>query len=78
MPCAAETGSHSVKLCIIGLVIDMPVVVHVPGRRQHCRGAEAVSLGPVQQTTEIPQLQSIDEVFAVLPVQVQQILGCRL
>ena len=26
---ATETGTHSVKLCIFGLVIDMPVVVHV-------------------------------------------------
>ena len=30
-----------------------------------------------QQTTKISQLQSIDEVFDVLLVQVQQILGCR-
>ena len=30
----------------------------------------------VQQTTEIPQLQSIDEVFDVSVVQVQQVLGC--
>ena len=35
-----------------------------PGR-QHCRGAEVVSLGPVQQTTEIPQLQYIDKVVVV-------------
>ena len=44
----------------------------VQGRRQPCHGAEDVSLGPVQQTTEIPQLQSIDEVFDVFLVQVQQ------
>ena len=49
--------------------IDMPVVVR---RRQPCRGAEAVSLGPVQQTTEIPQLQSIDQVFDVPFAHVQQ------
>ena len=27
--CATETGTHSVVLCFLGLVIDMPVVVHV-------------------------------------------------
>ena len=32
------------------------------GRRHPCRGAEAVSHGAVQQTTEILQLQSIDNV----------------
>ena len=32
-------------------------------------GSEAVSLGPVQQTTEIPQLHSIDKVFDVPLVQ---------
>ena len=26
---ATETGTHSAKLCIFGLVLDMPVVVHV-------------------------------------------------
>ena len=36
-------------------------------------GAEDVSLGLVQQTTEIPQLQYIDQVFDVLVVQFQQI-----
>ena len=25
----AATGTHSVKLCILGLVIDMPIIVHV-------------------------------------------------
>ena len=34
---------------------------------------EDVSLGSVQQTTEMSQLQSIDEVFDVLLVQVQQV-----
>ena len=37
--------------------------------------AEDVSLGLVQQTTVIPQLQSIDTVFDVLPVQVLH-FGC--
>ena len=46
----------------------MPVVVQTPSaqfawqcRRQLCRGAEAVSLGPVQKTIEILQLQFIDK-----------------
>ena len=43
------------------------------GRRLPCHGAEDVSLGLVQQTTEISQLQSIDQVFNVLVVQFQQI-----
>ena len=43
------------------------------GRRLPCHGAEDVSLGPVQQTIEILQLQSIDQVFDVLVVQFQQI-----
>ena len=50
----------------------------VQGRRQPCHGAEDVSVGPVQQTIVIPQLQSIDTVFDVPLVQVQQILVCRL
>ena len=29
LPLCSETGTHSVKLCFFGLVIDMPVVVHV-------------------------------------------------
>ena len=75
---ATETGTHSVELCTNGLVIDMPVVVHVKGRRQHCRGAEAVSLGPAQQTTEIPSLQSIDMVFDVPVCRSSSFLGCGL
>ena len=43
------------------------------GRRFPCHGAVADSLGLVQQTTEIPQLQYIDGVFDVLVAQVQQI-----
>ena len=43
------------------------------GRRLPCHGAEDVSLGLVQQTTEIHQLQFIDQVFDVLVVQFQQI-----
>ena len=39
--------------------------------RLPCHGAEDVSLGPVQQTTEISQLQSIDTVVVVV-VQVLQ------
>ena len=35
----------------------------VQGRRLQCHGAEDVSLGLVQQTTEIPQLQFIDQVL---------------
>ena len=54
-----ETGTHSVKLC---KVVDNTVM------------AEDVFVGPVQQTTEISQLQSIDEVFDVLLVQVQQFM----
>ena len=50
----------------------------VQGRRQPCHGAEDVFLGPVQQTPEIPKSQSIDTVFDIPLVQVQQILGCRL
>ena len=46
----------------------------VQGRRLPCHGAEDVSLGPVQQTTEISQLQSIDTVVVVV-VQVLQ-FGC--
>ena len=38
----------------------------VQGRRPPCHGAEDVSLGPVQQTTEISQLQSIDTVVVVV------------
>ena len=79
---ATETGTHSVKLCIIGLVIDVPVVVQrqvhssrSSGRRHPCRGAEAVSVGPVQQTTEIHQLHSIDQVFDVPVAQVQLFPG---
>ena len=45
----------------------------VQGRRLPCHDAEDVSLGLVQQTTEIPQLQYIDQVFDVLVVQFQQI-----
>ena len=45
----------------------------VQGRRLPCHGAEDVSLGLVQQTTEILQLQYIDQVFDVLVVQFQQI-----
>ena len=45
------------------------------GRRHSFRGAAAVSLGPLEQTTEIPQLQSIEDVFDVSLVQVQQIPG---
>ena len=52
-----------------GLVIDMPVIVHVK-----VVDITVVSHGPVQQTTEILQLQSIDKVFDVPVVQVQQIL----
>ena len=29
LPLCSETGTHSVTLCFFGLVIDMPVVVHV-------------------------------------------------
>ena len=29
LPLCSETGAHSVKLCFSGLLIDMPVVVHV-------------------------------------------------
>ena len=47
----------------------MPVVVHVKVVDTPCHGAEAVSLGSVQQTTEIPQLQYIDQVFDVLVAQ---------
>ena len=44
------------------------------GRRHLCRGAEAVSLGPdFQKTIVIPLLQSIDKVFDVSVVQVQQV-----
>ena len=43
------------------------------GRRQPSHGAEDDSLGPVQQTTEIPQLQSINTMFDVLVVHFQQI-----
>ena len=43
----------------------------VQGRRLPCHGAEDVSLGPVQQTTEISQLQSNDTVVVVV-VQVLQ------
>ena len=76
---ATETGTHSVKLCIIGLVIDIPVVVvHVQVVDNTVVAQRAVSVGPLQQTTEIPQLQSIDKVFDVPLVHVQQILGCRL
>ena len=60
---ATETCTHSVKLCFFGCCACQ-------GRSRHCRVAEAVSLRPVQQTTEIHQLQST-------LVQVQQILGCR-
>ena len=52
---------------------DYCVVCIWQGRRHHCRGAEAVSFGPVQQTTEIHQLQSIDKVFYVPVVHVQQV-----
>ena len=60
--CAAATCTHGANCAddrrvssvgTLGLVLDMPVVVHrqVPfhgcqGRRHLCRGAEAVSLGP--------------------------------
>ena len=37
--------------------------------------SRCVSLGPLVQTTKIPQPQSIDEVFDVSLVQVQQIPG---
>ena len=43
----------------------------VQSRRLPCHGAEDVSLGPVQQTTEISKLQSIDTVVVVV-VQVLQ------
>ena len=49
----------------IGLVIDVPVAVHVEVVDNTVVGAEAVSLDPAQETTEIPQLQSIDMVFDV-------------
>ena len=42
--------------------------------RLPCHGAEDVSLGPVQQTTEISQLQSVETVVVVV-VQVLQ-FGC--
>ena len=47
------------------------------GHRHPCRGADAVSLGPIQKTFEILQVQIIDKVFDVSVVQVQQVLGCR-
>ena len=49
---------------------QLRTVPTVQGRRLPCHGAEDVSLGLVQQTTVIPQLQSIDTVFDVLVVQV--------
>ena len=58
-----------------GYVLDMPVVMHVKVVDIPFRGAAAVSLGPFVQTTEIPQLQSIDDVFDVSLVQVQQTPG---
>ena len=42
-----------------------------PGRRHLCRGAEADSHGPVQETREILQLLCIDKVVDVLVVPVQ-------
>ena len=45
------------------------------GRRHPCRGAEAVSFGPVQQTTEIHQLHSINQVFDVPVAQDQLFTG---
>ena len=42
-----------------------------PGRRHLCRGAEADSHGPVQETIEILQLLYIDKVVDVLVVPVQ-------
>ena len=42
-----------------------------PGRRHLCRGAEADSHGPVQETIEIFQLLYIDKVVDVLVVPVQ-------
>ena len=53
----------------IGLVIDMPVIVHAK--------VVEISVLTVQKAIVILQLQFIDKVFDVSVVQVQQVVGCR-
>ena len=77
----AETSTHSANCAhdrrdysgaALGPVLDMPILVPrqvrsswCQGRQHLCRGANAVSLGPVQKTIEILQLQFIDKVVVV-------------
>ena len=85
-PCTTSSSSlrgtvDGASLQFIDRVVDIAVMLRRQVRiwtgRQPCHGAEAASLAPVQQTTEIPWLQSIDQVFDVPVAQVQQFLGCR-
>ena len=71
---ATETGTHSVNCAFLDQLLTCPLCM---SKSLTCHGAEVVSLGPVQQTTEILQLHSIDQVFDVLVAQVQHIFGCR-
>ena len=69
----------TVPNCALGLVIDMPVIVHVkvvdiPVVTQRLFPTVQFIL----QTTVILQLQSIDKVVDRPGVQVQQFLGCSL
>ena len=78
MPVVATTGAFG---CSPWTRFDMPVIVQRQERSLRgyvvghlCRGAEAVSFGPVENTIEILQLQYIDKVSTFV-VQVLQFSG---
>ena len=57
-------------------VEDVPVIIQRRGVRRHfCRGAEADSHGPVQETIDILQLQYTDKVIDVFCAG--PVLECR-
>ena len=65
MPFCCDRYAQCQTVYFLGSVIDMPVIAR-QGRRHPCRDAEALLMVQVIfQTTEIPQLQSIETVFDV-------------
>ena len=57
-------GGRCPCLCSSSTLMDVAVIMQRRGVRRHlCRGAEANSHGPVQETIEILQLQYIDKVI---------------
>ena len=76
LPLCSETGTHSVTMCFFGLVIDMPVLVHVKVVVYPVVAQMQIPMVlTVQKNIEIPQLQSIDQVLDVPVAQVQFFTG---